>query len=170
MITSITEELSLTRQHLLQALSLFSAADFNIVPFTGSWTAGQVTEHIFKSINGVPHLLTGASMPTERDPARNVAQLRALFLDFTAKMKSPDFVLPSNEPKTYATLVKGVAEILTAIIDVSKTIDTSLTIANFDFPGSGPLTRLELLHFISVHTQRHTHQLKDIHKRLQEGA
>ncbi len=166
MTTTITEELGLTKQHLIQTLGLFSAADFNIVPFEGSWTAGQVTEHIFKSINGAPQLLTGASTPTQRDPNQNVAHLRGLFLDFTTKMKSPEFILPSNEPKSYTTLVNGVAEILTAVIEVSKTIDTSLTIANFEFPKSGPLTRIELLNFISVHTQRHTHQLKEIRKKL----
>lgn len=162
----ITDELALTKQHLLQALALFSAADFNIVPFEGSWTAGQVTEHIFKSINGAPHLLTGDSTPTQRDPEQYVAQLRGIFLDFSTKLKSPDFILPSNEPKTYSTLVNGVTEILDAIIEVSKTIDTSLTVTGFEFPGFGKLTRIELLNFLSVHTQRHTHQLKEIHKRL----
>ena len=164
----ITEELSLTRQHLLQALALFSESNFNAVPFEGSWTAGQVTEHIFKSINGTPHLLTGPSVPANRDPSANVAGLRALFLDFTTKMKSPDFILPSDDPKDYTTLTQTVAGILNAIIEVSKTIDTSHIITGFDFPGVGPLTRIELLNFISVHTQRHTHQLKEIQKRMQQ--
>ena len=166
METTITSELTTTMQNLSQTFTHFSAANFNKIPFEGSWTAGQVTEHIFKSVDGIPKLLTGASLPTHRDPGQNIPQLRAMFLDFTTKMKSPAFILPSAEPKNYDTLTASVADRLAAITDASKTIDTNLTIAGFEFTGSGPMTRIELLNFISVHTQRHIHQLQEIAKHV----
>lgn len=162
MATEIWNELTETRAGFLQALKLFTPENFNIIPFEGSWTPGQVAEHVFKSIDGVPQLISGDAKPTERDPEQNVPQLRAMFLDFSTKMKSPPFILPSDEPKDLATLTQKLDEKLTAIIATAKTIDTTLTVANFEFPGSGPVTRIEMLNFISVHTQRHTHQLKEI--------
>lgn len=164
MATQIWDELATTREAFLQALLLFNQDNFNTVPFEGSWTAGQVAEHIFKSVDGVPHLLTGASHPTQRDPALHVPNLRAMFLDFETKMKSPPFILPSDEPKDLAELTKALDDRLKAIIEAAKTVDLSLTVADFEFPGSGPVTRLEMVNFMSVHTQRHTHQLKEIRK------
>jgi hypothetical protein len=164
MAQEIWIELITTRQAFLQTLALFTPDNFNTIPFSDSWTPGQVAEHVFKSVDGVPQLLQTDGLPTGRDPALHVANLRAMFLDFETKMKSPPFILPSNEPKDIQPLSQALANQLAAIIEAAQTIDTSLTVANFEFPGSGPVTRLELLNFISVHTQRHTHQLKEIHK------
>ncbi|HTL07496.1 MAG TPA: DinB family protein [Chitinophagaceae bacterium] len=163
---AITEELIATRARLAAVLEQFSADNFNTVPFTGSWTPGEVTEHVFKSLDGIPSLLTGDSLPTQRDPAAHVANLRSMFLDFSTKMKSPAFILPSAGQKDYSSLRKDVLEKMDAIIAVAPGIDATLTVAHFQFPGSGPVTRLELLHFISVHTQRHAHQLTEMAKRL----
>lgn len=166
MATEIETELATTREAFLQALSLFNQDNFNTVPFEGSWTPGQVAEHVFKSVDGTPALLKADAKPTERDPALHVPNLRAMFLDFETKMKSPPFILPSDAPKDLASLIKALDDRLTAIIEATKTIDLTLTIANFEFPGSGPVTRLELVNFVSVHTQRHAHQLKEIRKHL----
>ena len=162
MATDILAELATTRAGFIDNLAPFTSEQFNTVPFEGSWTAGQVAEHIFKSINGVPHLLNGEGLTPNRDPAQNVASLRQMFLDFSTKMKSPDFILPSDEPKDMDALVQSIDGALKAIIDTAQDKDLTLIIKDFEFPGSGPVTRLELLNFISVHTQRHAHQLKKI--------
>jgi len=164
MAKQIWDELAETKKGLLHALSLFNQDNFNIVPFEGSWTAGQVAEHVYKSLNGVPQLLNGGNKPTERDPAENVPGLRKMFLDFSIKMKSPDFILPGNEPKDLAELTRQLDETLTAIIDVAQKVDLMLTLTEFQFPGGGETTRLELVNFMSVHTQRHTWQLYNMHK------
>jgi uncharacterized damage-inducible protein DinB len=164
MAKQIWDELADAKKGLLHALSLFNSDNFNVIPFEDSWTGGQVAEHVYKSIQGVPQLLTGASQPTERDPAMAVPQLRKMFLDFETKMQSPPFILPSNEPKDLISLTKQLDETLAAIIDAAQNVDLTLTIVGFEFPGSGPLTRLELVNFISVHAQRHTWQLYNIHR------
>ncbi|MES2275681.1 MAG: DinB family protein [Bacteroidota bacterium] len=160
MAADILAELATTRTGLLESLAPFNQEQFNTVPFEGSWTPGQVAEHVYKSIQGVPHLLNGEALTPDRDPALNVANLRHMFLDFSTKMKSPDFILPSDEPKDRAALVQSLADSLAAIIQSAQTKDLDLIIKDFEFPGSGPVTRLELLNFISVHTQRHAHQLR----------
>ncbi|MBW4889805.1 DinB family protein [Mucilaginibacter sp. HMF5004] len=158
----IATELTNAGDNFLKALSLFTPEEFNKVPFKDSWTAGQIAEHIYKSIKGVPELLTAKGLPTQRDPEQNVAGIRQMFLDFSTKMKSPDFILPSNDTKDKADLMKKLDENFSSIIAAAKTQDHTLTIKDFEFPGSGPVTRIELLNFISVHTQRHTHQLQKV--------
>lgn len=164
MATDILAELASTKDNFLKALGAFKPGEFNTIPFPDSWTAGQVAEHVFKSVNGVPHLLSTEGIAPDRDPAQNVPNLRAMFLDFETKMKSPPFILPSDEPKDEAQLTQALADQLSAIIETAKDKDLTLIIRDFEFPGSGPVSRLELLNFISVHTQRHTHQLQNICK------
>lgn len=166
MTTGILTELAATKDGLLEALALFTPDDFNTEPFEGSWTAGQVAEHVFKSVAHVPQLIIGGSKPTERDPAQNVPNLRHMFLDFETKMKSPDFILPSGAPKGLAKLTQSLKETFEAIIKNAREADLTLTLTEFQFPGSGEITRLELVNFISVHTQRHIHQLKNIRQYL----
>lgn len=162
MAKHISAELLTVKEDLLKIVSDFKQEQFNKVPFKDSWTAGQVTEHVYKSVNGVPALLNNEALPTQRDPEQHVGQLHTMFLDFNTKMKSPEFILPSDEPKDKDELTRLLDENFTGIIEAAKTQDPTQTIQGFEFPGSGPVTRIELLNFISVHTQRHIHQLKNI--------
>jgi glucose-6-phosphate isomerase len=163
METNISIELATTKNNLLNVLSSFKKEQFNVAPFKGSWTARQVTEHVYKSVKGGPFLLNNEGLPTQRDPEQNVQHLRAMFLDFSTKMKSPDFILPSDEPKDKDNLTALLDDSFTGIIAAAKKQDLSQTVKDFEFPGSGPVTRIELLNFISVHTQRHIHQLQNIY-------
>src|SRR6266480_647100 len=81
-----------TESELLKVVSSFSEEQLNAVPFKGSWTAGQVTEHLLKSKSGIPKLFSGATKPTEREPDEKVDIIKSIFLDFNSKFKSPDFV------------------------------------------------------------------------------
>jgi hypothetical protein len=166
MATEISAELATAKDNLLKVLAGFTPEEFNKVPFQDSWTAGQVAEHVYKSVNGTPGLLNNEDLPTQRDPEQGVPQIRAMFLDFSTKMKSPKYILPSDEPKDKDQLCKLLDENLTGVIDAAKKQDPTLTIKDFEFPGSGPVTRIELLNFISVHVQRHIHQLENICKAL----
>ncbi|GAB3931095.1 DinB family protein [Mucilaginibacter myungsuensis] len=166
MKTDIITELKTTREGFLNALALSDHSNFNTIPFEGSWTAGQVAEHIYKSIDGMPGLLSGDAKPTERDPNMMTAGLREMFLNFETKMQSPDFILPSDEPKELASLTQQIGDTLNGIIEAGQHIDVNLTVVGFEFPNAGPVTRIELLNFVSVHVQRHAHQLKQIRERL----
>ncbi len=86
--------LTSTTDKLLQTISSFPEEKFNTVPFEGSWTAAQVSDHILKSVSGIQEMLYTTTKPTARQPDEKVGAIKAMFLDFTTKMKSPDFVLP----------------------------------------------------------------------------
>lgn len=77
-----------TSSELLQSLSSFKDDELNIVPFAGSWTAGQVGEHLLKSGSGITQILLGNTQATERPQDEEVESIAAIFLDFTKK-KNP---------------------------------------------------------------------------------
>ncbi len=64
--------ISNTKSELLHVLNQFGQQNINTVPFEGSWTGGQVAEHVLKSLSGAVGNTTGAVRPTERDPEENI--------------------------------------------------------------------------------------------------
>jgi hypothetical protein len=95
---------------LLESVAAFSAQEFNTVPFEDSWTPGQVAEHIFKAEADFDQLFKGSSRPTtERSPDEKVAEIKKIFLDFTTKFKSPEYILPSDDAKDQEQLLAVLA-------------------------------------------------------------
>lgn len=155
-----------TFNELYPVLSGFNVDELNKVPFEGSWTAGQVTDHIIKALAGVPALCSGSTQESNRQPDEKVEDIKALFLDFTIRMQSPEFILPTEDSYTKDALsasLKHIENILTAIV---QTQDLTRLCFDFELPGFGLLTRYEWICFGLIHTQRHTQQLKNVLSKL----
>jgi hypothetical protein len=155
-----------TTRNLLEIVSQFTQDQFNTIPYEGSWTAGQVAEHVFKSESGVPTLLNGNSKPTVRPPDQHVSIIRDTFLDFITKMKSPEFIIPTADIKDKMELYESLKRNRSVTIELAGSIDLSRTFYDFPLPGIGEMTGLEWLTFINCHSQRHIFQLKNIYKVL----
>jgi hypothetical protein len=166
MDTLILKETEVTSRILLVVVASIRAEQINTVPFAGSWTAGQVGEHLLISASGVLETINGPVEPTERDPSEMAGFIKNMFLDFTSKMSSPDFVLPSDTPKNKEALLQSLEKTMNGIHAVAEREDLSATCMSFEFPGFGMLTRLEWITFILAHIQRHVHQLNIIAEKL----
>lgn len=166
MAKAIWEELAATKAALLQTISSFTQQQFNVVPFEGSWTAGQTSDHIRITASGGIAVLNGEGHPTERLPTEQIAPLRDLFLNFGIKMVTPEFGLPSNAPQDRDVLLHSLDAIFSEMITLSENMDLTLTFTDFEMPQFGLLTRLEWLSFIGFHTRRHIRQLQHIREQL----
>lgn len=155
-----------TTKELFQTLSLFSDEEFNKIPFEGSWTAGQVAEHLFKSESNIPRVLKGDSKETQGDPFEKTAIIRTVFLDYTIKMQSPEFILPSSDEKQTAFFIKGFEETRRELKTLVDTLDLNKTFTSFSFPQLGNLTGWELICFVVCHSKRHIRQMKIIAEKL----
>lgn len=158
----LAEQLKQTRDGFLAALEAFSADEFNTVPFNGSWTPGQVAQHILLSINGTGQLTTGPTQPADRDWKQNAAQLTSIFLNFDIKMHGPDFVQPDDQPRDQQEIIAQLRNGFDRLVDVAANEDPAVICTASEFPTMGYLSRFELLTFADVHTRRHTHQLQNI--------
>jgi hypothetical protein len=141
------------------ALSAFSQDQFNRAPFEGSWTPGQVAEHILKSVSGLPDRRTER---TRRPYDEKVATIGDLFLNFTIKMQSPDFVRPGQFPQDKMEVLEIFSRKKTRLEQIAASTDLTLTCLDFEFPTLGMLTRYEWIKFFLFHIQRHTWQLTNI--------
>ena len=147
---------------LQELLSSFSEEELNTIPFEGSWTAAQVGEHIRKSTKAMIQLITGSTKPTERNVEQFVEQISNDFLDFSTKLKAPDFIIPDSKQYEKERLLNSLSDLFDKTVALSRSLDLKETCTAFPFPGYGMLTRLEVFHFIVCHTRRHIHQLQTI--------
>ena len=154
------------KDEFLIALDRFDQGNINTAPFEGSWTGGQVGEHLLKSA-GVVEAMYGRTAPTTgRPPDEKVPMLR-IFLDFSIKMKSPDFILPSDGFHARQALIDQLQKDWERLGVAVETLDLSETCLDFEMPNVGHLTRLEWVSFYVFHTKRHLHQLRNILASLQ---
>ena len=166
MKNDLTGELLTTKKNLLRVLDSFNPDNINIVPFEGSWTAGQVARHVLKSASGVSAALNGFANTADRDPGKHLKMLGDIFLNFDIKMKSPDFVLPDDEPRDKAVLIQLLVETFDNIVRIAESEDLDMICTTFEMPNLGFLSKKEFIWFTTVHTQRHIHQLKNISDHL----
>jgi hypothetical protein len=157
-------ELDSNAYDLLQIISQFSDEQFNTVPFDGSWTAGQVAEHLLKSESGIPKILRGNTRYAGRDPFEKTAVIQSIFLDFSTKLESPEFILPSDGKKDKPFFLDGFKTTRKEIKELVENTDLSDACTDFPFPVLGELTGWEWICFAICHSKRHTRQMKNIYE------
>jgi len=151
-----------TSTALLDTLASFNDEQFNIQPSYGGWTAGQVAEHLLLS-GGVAEAIHGNTRPTtDRQPDAHCAMIAGIFLDFSTKLKSPDFIIPSDGDHNKQEMFDKTTLVWKKIGEGIGTLDLSVTCTDFEMPTVGYLTRLEWLWFYVWHSQRHLRQLNNI--------
>ena len=157
------------KNEFLKALDRFDQDNINTAPFEGSWTGGQVAEHILKSVSGILETLNGPSTPTERNPEEHVKIFGEVFLNMDIKMKSPDFIIPSDSPKDKSLLHSSLAKTFDGIEKVAEKGNVTETCTTFEMPTIGLLTKIEWIQFAGFHTRRHAQQLKNIADHLKKA-
>ncbi len=151
-----------TLEDFTETLSTFGEHEFNDIPFDGSWTPGQVGQHVILSVTFFTDLLAGPDTPTGRLPDMHVANLKAAFLNFEHKMQSPDFIIPPAIDYNKLEQLDELERLQERLNDIIAQADMSLTCTGSELPTMGYLTRTEIAHFLVYHTTRHTHQLRNI--------
>jgi hypothetical protein len=147
----------------IDKVAALSQSELNTIPFTGSWTAAQVIEHLCKSDETMIKTLNGPVQPTNRPPDAGVPNLQAIFLDFSTKLPSPEFIIPSNETFDKESII---TRFRAGREQIGKAIQTLDLTATCHLPIFGEPTRLEIISFVIFHTQRHTNQVKKITEKL----
>ncbi len=157
---NILNELTQTKADLIEALSAIDREKFNTAPFEGSWTVGQITEHLLKGNN--VELLYADTEPTTRMPDEKVNAIADVFLNFKLKLTPPESILPSDTHQDKQLMIGRLINVFDQLIDACKKLDLSAICLGWVIPAFGPLTRLEFLWLYNVHTRRHIRQIKNI--------
>jgi hypothetical protein len=165
MTNEVAKTLSDTMDELMKLLESFSPEELNIVPFEGSWTAGQLAEHLHKSY-GVSQILYGPVKLTERRSDEKVELIRKDLLNFNAKFSAAEFIVPANKNYNKESVLNSLNKPINKMKEAANSLNLSETCTAFALPVYGELTRLEWLYFAICHTQRHIYQLKNIAQKI----
>jgi hypothetical protein len=149
------------KDELLSLLEPLDDERINKIPFPGSWTAGQLGEHLLKSFRSID-LSQVRAAPAQRPSDMKIPQIDAVFLDFTTKYQPPEFIVPSSGRISGRSLVDDLRKTADGIAAYVRGHDLSFTCREFEVIGFGDLTAREWLRFLTVHGQRHVRQLKNI--------
>jgi len=153
-----------------EMIGLASSLDenkLNSVPYEDSWTAGQLMRHVTKSTNGMAKALDMESKPAERDPGERIPQLRSAFLDFSTKMKSPDFIIPEDGPYEKQATIDEMNRRFALFKENAYKANLNELVTGLPL---GEITKLEIFHFVLYHTMRHLQQMKKICDALEAKA
>jgi hypothetical protein len=160
--SATSEILSATGDAIAQLTELMSAVDedkVNTIPYEGSWTAPQLLRHVTKSINGMTKAMQTEANPAERDPSERIGQLKDIFLDFSKKLTQPEFIVPEDRIYEKQSVIEGLNKAFTRFKESAVNADLDGHVEGLPL---GPITKLEIIHFVLYHTQRHLHQMKKI--------
>jgi hypothetical protein len=146
----------------LDLISSASEQEINTIPFSGSWTAAQLCEHVTKSNWSVAQALNAGGYKVDRDIAKRESELKEIFLNFSKKINSPEFILPTKDEYLKEEVFAELKDSILQIRKASEVQDLSEAVKHRVF---GEITKLELLYFVNYHIQRHLRQLKNILKR-----
>jgi len=166
----ILAEADRTLTELIGLLSEFRPKQVNTVPWNGSWSAGQLAEHMILANGGFVQMIFGPVEDTLRNPCEMILKIKADFLNFDIRMTSPPFIAPALINYDKERLLTDIRDIRGKAIDAIKTLDLTKTCTAFALPVYGYLTRLEACYFIIYHTQRHIRQLKDIYQAIHQSV
>lgn len=162
----IFHEIDQTLSSLEDLFAKIDTVDVNKVPFEGSWTAGQLVQHLILANGGFAEVINGSVIETNRPADLKVAQIKEIFLNFDTKFDSPEFIYPQEKDYDKIQQLDELRRIQTDLGKAINTLDLTKTCNSFELPGMGYLTRLEGLYFVTYHTQRHTKQLAHIYSKL----
>jgi hypothetical protein len=156
-----------TAQDMLNTFELTAPHDLNRVPFEGSWTAGQLAEHIRLSLSSGIGLINGNTRATDRMPDMYVQAVKDLFLNFDMKFKAAPIITPEDKYYDKDTLSNELKNRFNDLINLAQTKDLTDTCLAAEFKGIGYLTGLEWAYQGVYHVQRHIQQLKNIQAGLE---
>jgi hypothetical protein len=148
---------------LIETVSSFDEEQLNDIPFKGSWSGGQVVQHLILANSGFIEVMQGPVKEPEREPDQLVGRIKKDFLNFDVKMESPEFILPLPISYSKSRQLGTLENIKSGLLHLIETMDLDQVCLAFELPEYGFLTRFEAVYFVNYHTQRHTRQLKNIY-------
>ncbi len=152
-----------TASGLIETLEQVSDSHFNYKPSAKKWSIAQVADHIRLSNQSITKALALDGLEVNRDPAERIQELKDVFLDFTKTFESPSFIIPKNEIYNRLELMTDLLHSLQQIHRLMYKMELNILI---NHPAFGDISKLEILHFVLFHTQRHLRQIKLIHQEL----
>ena len=159
---TLLAHLKVTFSELEKAVLHFNETTFNQKPAGSNWSPAMVAQHLILAGTDIDKVLLGNTKATDGEADGKVEDIRNILLNLDHKMTSPAFIEPADQSYSVEAQQEKLNNIGMSIVNIVPDLDLTLTCTDFEMPFLGYLTRLELISFVMFHTQRHTHQLREM--------
>jgi DinB superfamily len=161
-IENLLADLDANTDALIEQIINFDPRLFHQQTSAESWSAAQLTEHLYVFDKLVYHLITGETEPAHRAADEKVSLIQAAMNNRSRSIVAPDPIVPLGKNKDQQVLITKIITTRKDSYKVIQNADLSLLCLGFTHKGFGPMTRLEWIVFMMAHAQRHFHQFKKI--------
>lgn len=155
----LQQQLTEAFDHFIKPFSGLSNETVNDKPKQGSWTIGQLAQHVVLATSGVPD---GSTKPANRKMDQLEQEIIATFTNQEVKFTSPEPLEPEKKQYDRDQLLKQLERNKLTLINVLKEKELSELCLDMELPVWGYLTRYEWIKLITYHTERHVRQLEKL--------
>ncbi|SIS73615.1 DinB family protein [Alicyclobacillus vulcanalis] len=152
-----------THRDTLAVIDSATDEELNASPGPGRWTVGQVLEHILKTDLSIIPVFRSALK--ERRPYSGTVKGVERATNRSVKIEAPEFIRPSDEPKSREALRQALEEARRTLVESAKAVGTPEELehlgAPVPHPVFGELSLREWLEFVGYHEQRHVAQARE---------
>ncbi len=159
-------ELAKTKERLTSTIAGLSEAQFNFKSAPESWSVAECVEHLAISESMMDGMLQGAlkvaADPSKRDSVQITDEkLMGMISNRDQKAKAPEAFEPSGKFGSFEETVKEFTDKRDAHITYLKDTEDDLR-NHYAKSPFGTLDGLQVLLFMSGHTERHVAQMEEI--------
>jgi len=154
-IEAVIADLQLSTSLLLKFFSSFDSEDFNRKTIDGSWTPGEIAEHLLRLDIAINRTLQGSSIAVNRAPDEKSANIKYVFLDLERKLQAPREIQPSDTIKDPFSIIAKIRAERHKMIEMAQIKDLSEMCTSFSHHAFGDMTRLEWIYLSIYHAERH---------------
>ncbi len=160
------KELTDSRDEMLSALDGLSEAQLNYKPDAETWSLAEITEHLAITENGIFGMVE-QSLKTPADPSRRGEitmtdeQVLGFIEDRSTKVKTQKQMEPTGQFGDFEATLEAFKDSREDHIDYLKDTDDDLRNHYAQLPF-GTLDGLQVILFMSGHTDRHVQQMHEL--------
>jgi uncharacterized damage-inducible protein DinB len=169
MLTEFSQKLSNSSSELLALFQDVSETQAQQKPTHHTWSMLECFEHIFVVESGIIKTLQVDATPNTQEKPETVVnrvKVETLLANRELKIEAPDYTAPRNRFKTLAEAKEAFLNkrnILANLIAQTNLQDGVIV----QHPRLGNMTKLDWIHFLIQHTNRHIAQLNEIKQQIQ---
>jgi hypothetical protein len=161
-IETLLSDLDQNTDALIEHIVNFDPSFFDKLPIDESWSAAQLTEHLYVSDKIIFNILSGETEPAHRMADEKLLAIESVMQNRDRNLVAPDEIVPLGRVKDQQLLIEKLITVRKDIHRLIQTADLSVICLGFTHKGFGPMTRLEWIVFMMAHAQRHFHQFQKI--------
>ncbi|MCL6267449.1 DinB family protein [Flagellimonas myxillae] len=163
----VVDHLTQTRDQMAKVLKGLSEEQLNFKPWEDAWSIAECVEHLTISENAfgglIQKTIAAGPNPALKDSIKmNDEQLMGIIKDRSNRVKTSEAFEPSGKFGSHDETIKAFMAKRDEHIDYMKSTEDDLrNLYNSDLPF-GTIDGVQLIMFMSGHTERHTNQMKEV--------